>query len=399
MARNRLMYSRAVLVATLVLGAAACGSDKSATPEPTEVSSTMPGTAESVALSATEFATVEQPVAVVERDPQEDILFIVDRIGQVRSFDRSGEELGVVLDMTTETQASGEWGLLGLTFLRHPDDSWWGFVNYTNLDGDTVIAGYPSDDNGVFDVSKKRILMTIEQPYPNHNGGGMFGAGDGTLIIATGDGGAADDPDRVALNLASPLGKLLRITPWPTENAEYTVPSDNPFINEPDALPEIWSYGLRNPWRFTIANDNLWIADVGQRDWEEVNLVEPNDGELAGRGANFGWSAFEADQVFNNDQSAPNHTAPVFSYPHENNRCSISGGAVAGQALEPIAEWYLFSDFCSGEIYALERVSQDEFELRTLTDSLGKIVSVDATSSGVFVSDIDGKVLQLKMAD
>jgi len=399
MARNRLMYSRAVLVATLVLGAAACGSDKSATPEPTEVSSTMPGTAESVALSATEFATVEQPVAVVERDPQEDILFIVDRIGQVRSFDRSGEELGVVLDMTTETQASGEWGLLGLTFLRHPDDSWWGFVNYTNLDGDTVIAGYPSDDNGVFVVSKKRILMTIEQPYPNHNGGGMFGAGDGTLIIATGDGGAADDPDRVALNLASPLGKLLRITPWPTENAEYTVPSDNPFINEPDALPEIWSYGLRNPWRFTIANDNLWIADVGQRDWEEVNLVEPNDGELAGRGANFGWSAFEADQVFNNDQSAPNHTAPVFSYPHENNRCSISGGAVAGQALEPIAEWYLFSDFCSGEIYALERVSQDEFELRTLTNSLGKIVSVDATSSGVFVSDIDGKVLQLKMAD
>lgn len=393
------MYSRAVLVATLVLGAAACGSDKSATPEPTEVSSTMPGTAESVALSATEFATVEQPVAVVERDPQEDILFIVDRIGQVRSFDRSGEELGVVLDMTTETQASGEWGLLGLTFLRHPDDSWWGFVNYTNLDGDTVIAGYPSDDNGVFDVSKKRILMTIEQPYPNHNGGGMFGAGDGTLIIATGDGGAADDPDRVALNLASPLGKLLRITPWPTENAEYTVPSDNPFINEPDALPEIWSYGLRNPWRFTIANDNLWIADVGQRDWEEVNLVQPNDGELAGRGANFGWSAFEADQVFNNDQSAPNHTAPVFSYPHENNMCSISGGAVAGQALEPIAEWYLFSDFCSGEIYALERVSQDEFELRTLTNSLGKIVSVDATSSGVFASDIDGKILQLKMAD
>ena len=393
------MYSRAVLVATLVLGTAACGSDKSATPEPTEVSSTMPGTAESVALSATEFATVQQPVAVVERDPQEEILFIVDRIGQVRSFDRSGDELGVVLDMTTETQASGEQGLLGLTFLRHPDDSWWGFVNYTNLDGDTVIAGYPSDEKGVFDVSKKRILMTIEQPYPNHNGGGMFGAGDGTLIIATGDGGAADDPDRVALNLASPLGKLLRITPWATENAEYTVPSDNPFINEPDALPEIWSYGLRNPWRFTIANDNLWIADVGQRDWEEVNLVEPNDGELAGRGANFGWSAFEADQVFNKDQSAPNHTAPVFSYPHDNNRCSISGGAVAGQALQPIAEWYLFSDFCSGEIYALEQVNQAEFTMHTLSNSLGKIVSVDATSSGVFASDIDGKVLELKMAD
>jgi glucose/arabinose dehydrogenase len=352
-----------------------------------------------VALSATEFATVQQPVAVVERDPQEDILFIVDRIGQVQAFNRSGDDLGVVLDMTTDTKASGEQGLLGLAFVRHSDESWWGFVNYTNLEGDTVIAGYPSDADGVFDTSKKRVLMTIEQPYPNHNGGGMFGAEDGSLLIATGDGGAANDPDRVALNLASPLGKLLRITPWPTDNAEYTVPSDNPFINEPDALPEIWSYGLRNPWRFTIANDNLWIADVGQRDWEEVNLVAPNGGELAGRGANFGWSAFEADQVFNKDQSAPNHTAPVFSYPHENNRCSISGGAVAGEALQPIAEWYLFSDFCSGEIYALERVSQDEFELHTLTDSLGKIVSVDATSGGVFASDIDGKVLQLKMAD
>ena len=399
MARNRLKYSRAVLVATLVLAAAACGSDESATPEPTDVSSTAPGTAKPVALSATEFATVQQPVAVVERDPQEDILFIVDRIGQVRAFNRSGDDLGVVLDMTAATQASGEQGLLGLAFLRDPDDSWWGFVNYTNLDGDTVIAGYPSDANGVFDVSRKRILMTIEQPYPNHNGGGMFGAGDGTLLIATGDGGAANDPDRVALNLASPLGKLLRITPWPTDNAEYTVPSDNPFIDEPDALPEIWSYGLRNPWRFTISNGNLWIADVGQRDWEEVNLVTPNGGELAGRGANFGWSAFEADQVFNKDQSAPNHTAPVFSYPHENNRCSISGGAVAGEALLPIAEWYLFSDFCSGEIYALEQVSQEEFTMHTLTDSLGKIVSVDATSSGVFASDIDGKVLQLKMAD
>jgi glucose/arabinose dehydrogenase len=399
MARNRLKYSRAVLVATLVLAAAACGSDESATPEPTDVSSTAPGTAKPVALSATEFATVQQPVAVVERDPQEDILFIVDRIGQVQAFNRSGDDLGVVLDMTAATQASGEQGLLGLAFVRHSDESWWGFVNYTNLEGDTVIAGYPSDADGVFDTSKKRVLMTIEQPYPNHNGGGMFGAEDGSLLIATGDGGAANDPDRVALNLASPLGKLLRITPWPTDNAEYTVPSDNPFINEPDALPEIWSYGLRNPWRFTIANDNLWIADVGQRDWEEVNLVAPNGGELAGRGANFGWSAFEADQVFNKDQSAPNHTAPVFSYPHENNRCSISGGAVAGEALQPIAEWYLFSDFCSGEIYALERVSQDEFELHTLTDSLGKIVSVDATSGGVFASDIDGKVLQLKMAD
>lgn len=393
------MYLRAVLVATLAAGVVACGGDESATPAPTNISSTVPGTTEPVALSATEFATVEQPVAVVERDPQEDILFIVDRIGRVQSFDRSGEDLGVVLNMTADTQASGEWGLLGLTFLRHPDDSWWGFVNYTNLDGDTVIAGYPSDADGIFDVSRKRILMTIEQPYPNHNGGGMVGAEDGTLIIATGDGGAANDPDRVALNLASPLGKLLRITPWPTENAEYSVPSDNPFINEPDVLPEIWSYGLRNPWRFTIINGNLWIADVGQRNWEEVNLVEPNDGELAGRGANFGWSAFEADQGFNADQSAPNHTAPVFSYPHDNNRCSISGGAVAGQALQQVAEWFLFSDFCSGEIYALERVDKEEFIVHTLTNSLGKIVSVDSTSSGVFASDIDGKVLQLKMAD
>ncbi len=399
MARSRLRFSHAVLVVSLVPGVAACGGDGEDSSVPTRVSSTVPGKAKPVALSATEFATVQQPMAVVERDPQEDILFIVDQIGQVRAFNRSGDDLGVVLNMTTDTKPSGEQGLLGLTFLRHPDDSWWGFVNYTNLDGDTVIAGYPSDANGIFDVSNKRILMKIEQPYPNHNGGGIVGAYDGSLLIATGDGGAADDPDRVALNLASPLGKLLRITPWPADNAEYTVPSDNPFINEPGALPEIWSYGLRNPWRFTIANGNLWIADVGQRDWEEVNLVAPNGGELAGRGANFGWSAFEADQVFNKDQSAPNHTAPVFSYPHNNNRCSISGGAVAGQALQPIAEWYLFSDFCSGEIYALEQVGQEEFTMHTVSNSLGKIVSVDATSTGVFASDIDGKVLQLKMAD
>lgn len=399
MAPCRLKYSHAVLVAALVAGVAACGDDDADSSVPISVSSTGPETAKPVALSAIEFATVEQPVAVVERDPQDDFLFIVDRIGQVQIVTRAGEKVAIALDMTTDTQASGEQGLLGLTFLRHPDESWWGFVNYTNLEGDTVIAGYPSDAEGVFDTSKKRILMTIKQPYPNHNGGGIFGAQDGTLIIATGDGGAANDPDRVALNFASPLGKLLRITPWPTGNAEYAIPPDNPFIDTAEALPEIWAYGLRNPWRFTIDNGNLWIADVGQREWEEVNLVEPSGGGLAGRGANFGWSAFEADQAFNNDQSAPNHTAPVFSYPHDDNRCSISGGAVAGEALKPIAEWYLFSDFCSGEIYALERLNQAEFNLHTLSDSLGKIVSVDATSSGVFASDIDGRVLQIKMAD
>ncbi|NBO57146.1 MAG: hypothetical protein EBU84_21690, partial [Actinobacteria bacterium] len=279
------------VLATLVAGVAACGGDDADSSGPTSVSSTGPETAKPVALSAIEFATVEQPVAVVERDRQDDFLFILDRIGQVQIVTRAGEKVAIALDMTTDTQASGEQGLLGLAFVRHSDESWWGFVNYTNLEGDTVIAGYPSDADGVFDTSKKRVLMTIEQPYPNHNGGGMFGAEDGSLLIATGDGGAADDPDRVALNLASPLGKLLRITPWPTDNAEYTIPPDNPFIDTAEALPEIWAYGLRNPWRFTIDNGNLWIADVGQRDWEEVNLVAPNGGELAGRGANFGWSA------------------------------------------------------------------------------------------------------------
>jgi glucose/arabinose dehydrogenase len=301
--------------------------------------------------------TLEEPVDIAVR-PGDERVYVVERPGRVTLVE--GTSVGdTVLDISDQTENGGEQGLLGLAF--SPDGSH-AYVNFTDDDGDTVIAEFAIDEGGAFDAASQRDVLTIPQPFPNHNGGDLTFGPDGMLYIGMGDGGAADDPDRASLDLGDLLGKVLRIDPTPDGDRAYTVPEDNPYLGVDGALPEIWSIGVRNPWRFSFdpATGDMWIADVGQGVWEEVNRLPANDGVDAGRGVSLGWSAFEGEARFNDDQpdvdpaGNPHHT-PLHVYEHGDDGCSISGGEVyRGDAIAGLDGWYVFGDYCSGKVWALE---------------------------------------------
>ena len=162
------------------------------------------------------------------------------------------------------------------------------------------------------------MLLEIEQPYANHNGGDLTFGPDGMLYIGMGDGGSGGDPERRATDLSSLLGKLLRIDPTLADGQAYTVPADNPFVGQEGAAPEIWSSGLRNPWRFSFDREtgDLWIADVGQNAIEEIDVAPASGGVDAGKGLSFGWSAFEGTERFNDDVPADGHVPPIHTYTH-----------------------------------------------------------------------------------
>jgi glucose/arabinose dehydrogenase len=318
----------------------------------TTPSSTTPGPLAEPTVSLFEVGSFDQPVDVIDR-PGDGTIYVVEQPGRVVAATDLSSDL--VLDITDLTDARGEQGLLGLAF--HPTDDL-AYVHYTDLSGDTVVAELSFDPaTAQFDRASLREVLTVDQPYSNHNGGRLAFGPDQLLYIALGDGGSGGDPERSSLNLASRLGKILRIDPVATENEPFTVPSDNPFVDLAGADPTVWSYGLRNPWKFSFDPDNgdLWIADVGQGDFEEINHSVATDRRDAGKGVNFGWSAFEGFERFNDDQPAEGATPPLFVYDHGDGRCSVSGGTVArGDNVADLAGWYLFGDFCSGQIWALD---------------------------------------------
>jgi len=325
-----------------------------ATPTPTETGpgTTVPDTESTTSsptgTESTEFASTlgepldlsdfadSEPVDLAVRPGTSPTSFLVLRGGQVIRLadDLTPDE--VVLDISDEVRAEGERGLLGLAF---DGDGSRAFVNHTGLDGDTRIVVYGVDEDGTFDESTAVEVYRLPQPYANHNGGEILvDVARDRLLVPTGDGGSANDPDRVALDPASPLGKILALPLL----ADGTV-----------GTPEIVAVGLRNPWRAVIDGDDLWIADVGQGEWEEVNVVALDRLDAATR-PSFGWSAFEGTHPFNDDQAAIHAgltaVEPITEYQHVGGRCSISGGAVAANTGD--STWYVFADFCSGEVAA-----------------------------------------------
>jgi glucose/arabinose dehydrogenase len=239
-------------------------------------------------------------------------VYIAQRAGKVlRMSDRMQ-----AIDIGASTDTDSEHGLLGVAF--SPDASLV-YISYTDTKGDSRIDEYHVAADGTFDTSTKRNVILVDQPYDNHNGGDIVFGPDGYLYYGLGDGGSANDPERRALNGQSLLGKLLRIDPLhPSGKLGYSVPADNPFVARGGFRPEIWAIGLRNPWRFTFdpSTGDLWIGDVGQDAWEEVDHVPATNGRDAGKGLNFGWSAYEGTHAVNADQSAPDKTPPIFEYPH-----------------------------------------------------------------------------------
>ena len=289
-------------------------------------------------------ATADRPIGFV-RAP-DGSFFVIEQQGRIRAF--SGTKVGTtILDVRSEISDGGEQGLLGAAFAN---DGNWLYVNLTNTDGDTEIRAYPFVDGQ--SVSARMVTMlTVDQPYANHNGGGLVMDEGGLLWIGLGDGGSAGDPENRAQNLDSLLGKMLRIAPTPAETPPYRIPVGN--LDSSRGRPEIWAWGLRNPWRFSIdaVAQTLWIGDVGQGDREEIDAIP-----VTATNANFGWKLREGTRAYDGGEKPAGSVEPVHDYTHSSGGCSVTGGVVyRGRALPTLRGAYLFSDYCDGKIRIARR--------------------------------------------
>ncbi|MCB9264631.1 MAG: PQQ-dependent sugar dehydrogenase [Lewinellaceae bacterium] len=329
-------------------------------------------------------------------------LFIVEKAGRIRIIDGGGVILAqpfLDIDSRVNSQAS-ERGLLGLAF--HPDYAGTGYfyVNYTNNSGDTRISRFsvlPDNPNRA-DPNSERILLEVDQPFSNHNAGDLNFGPDGYLYFGLGDGGSANDPGNRAQNRQNLLGKMLRID---VDNGNpYSIPEDNPFADDDFTLDEIWAIGLRNPWRFSFdrLTGEMWIGDVGQDTWEEVNHQLPGS---AG-GQNYGWRCYEGQESFNpNGCSSPGeYTFPVHTYRNTSSiGCSITGGYVyRGSEYPDMYGYYLFTDYCSGRFWSLSPDGQggwQEAELANLANN--QFVTFGEDKGGeLYVAAIsDGDIFRL----
>jgi glucose/arabinose dehydrogenase len=358
-------------------------------------------------VQLTPIAEVRAPVAMAPRPATND-LYVAEQAGRVRriTIDRSEEEPAYdlqsqpVLDITDDVRAQGEQGLLGLTF--SPDGSRI-YVDYTDNDGNTHIVEYRMSGHDV-DTDTRRELLMIDQPFPNHNGGQLAFGPDGFLYIGMGDGGGQGDPNGRAQNTDELLGKILRIDPTlPSRDKPYGIPAGNPFATG-GGRPEIWIYGVRNPWRFSFdtATNDLWVADVGQNKIEEIDWL-PASNEGAGRGANLGWSIKEGDTTFHDGTDPGNLVDPVFEYSHEGQNCSISGGYVyRGRDIPALQGAYLFGDYCTADIRALvlqDGAVADERELGVSVASNSLSSFGQDLTGEVYVLSTDGTVYRIEPAD
>jgi len=289
-------------------------------------------------------------------------LFVVEQGGQIEILGGDGSRLPTpFLDVSGRTgfTSGGETGLLGLAFHPSYTQNRRFFVNYTrNFAGhlQSVIAQFTAsaNDPNFSDGASETILLTVEQPFSNHKGGGVVFGPDGFLYIGLGDGGGAGDPQCNGQNLGVLLGKMLRIdvdSPH-APGLNYAIPQSNPFVGQ-NARGEIWLYGLRNPFRFSFdpASGNLWIGDVGQNSFEEVDMISPGEG-----GANLGWNLREGTHPFSTAcaQTGNALTDPIFDYDHSQGDATVIGGHVYhGQKMPALAGSYIFGDFISGRIWSL----------------------------------------------
>lgn len=317
-------------------------------------------------------------------------LFIVEKEGKIRVILEDGSLSPTpFLDISGRISTSGEQGLLGLAF--HPDyqNNRYFFVNYTDTNGDTRISRFTTNASNpnTADPDSELLILTYIQPSSNHNGGDLAFGPDGFLYISSGDGGGSGDPQNRAQNINEFLGKILRIDiDHPSGGRAYGIPADNPFVGNPDAKEEVWAYGLRNPWRFSIdKNENIWIADVGQGSREEINFQPLSLG-----GLNYGWRCYEGSLPFNNQNCPPfeDLTFPLAEYDHSGGNCSITGGHVyEGSVYADLLGHYLFADYCSGRIGSVdsdgEMIFYGNFDGRWT--SFGRDVHNE-----LYISDISG---------
>ena len=364
-----------------------------------------------VSIGLEEIAELDNPVALAARSG-DDAIYIaeqegrVQRIGITTSQGRGSDDEettttsiefevddGVALDIRNDVVGQGEQGLIGLTFSTDGSRM---YVAYTGLDERQYLDEFlfPVDEVEA-DESSRRNLLVIDDAFPNHNGGQLAFGPDGYLYWGMGDGGGAGDPELTGQDPTDLLGSILRIDPDLDPDIDeddptfqpYAIPNGNPFADGGGGAPEVWAFGLRNPWRFSFdrLTGDLWIADVGQDNVEEVDLLVADGGTNAGRGANLGWPVMEGDRPFAGSEPPVGSTQPIFTYGRDGGACTVIGGYVyRGQRIEELQGAYVFTDYCAGQV-------------RALTQSGGELVAdgdlgVEVASPTSFGEDAEGEL-------
>ncbi|HNB41257.1 MAG TPA: PQQ-dependent sugar dehydrogenase [Anaerolineales bacterium] len=319
---------------------------------------------------------LDRPVDLQSAQDGTGRLFIIEKYGAIRIFKDGQLSLQPFLNIDDRVNDdSNEMGLLGLAFHPNFEQNGYFYVNYTGDGGNPRISRFTANGD-VADPNSEQVLMVIDQPFPNHNGGAVAFGPDGYLYLGLGDGGAAGDPFKNGQNTETLLGKLLRID---VNNGDpYSIPVDNPFGNE------VWAYGLRNPWRisFDRATGDLWIGDVGQNQYEEIDYLPAG----SPGGANFGWSVMEGLHGYDGE-AQPGLLLPVVEYSHEIG-CSVTGGYVYRGSMPEWNGVYLYGDYCSGSVSGLILVD-GQWQSRVLFEAVATITSFGQDEAGelYFTSD------------
>lgn len=335
----------------------------------------------------------QSPVYVAS-PPGDRRLFVVEQAGRIRVV-RNGRVVDrPFLDITPRVRSGGEQGLLSVAF--HPDyrTNGWFYVNFTDRNGDTHIERFEAGANpDVADPASRRLVMTIDQPYSNHNGGLVMFGPDGMLYIGMGDGGAGGDPRRNGQNPRALLGKILRIN---VSRADpYTIPVGNPFANGQRGAPEVWATGMRNPWRFSFDRvaGFLYIGDVGQDRQEEIDVAPASRA-----GINYGWNIMEGAECFRSSRcDRSGLQAPVLTFANGGGNCSVIGGYVyRGRSIPEIVGHYFYSDYCGGWLRSFRYENGAAADRRSWKiPEIGNVVSFGEDSSGeLYIVAENGRVLR-----
>ncbi|MCE2512607.1 MAG: PQQ-dependent sugar dehydrogenase [Acidimicrobiia bacterium] len=363
-------------------------------PDPQPVSTRPDGNMFAADVDLVPVLTLDEPIDMAVA-PGDDLVWIAERSGRVLRVDMDrGEVVETILDITAETEATGERGLLGIAVTDR-----WLYANFTDLAGDTRVDAFERDGTGL--SGRRRTILFQAQPYRNHNGGDLAIGPDGFLYVGFGDGGSGGDPLDAGQDPNTWLGAILRIEPTPDATEPYAVPADNPFASDQDGTgrPEIFLTGVRNPWRFSFdrATGDLWIADVGQDRYEEVTVLLAANG--GGLGANLGWRLREGLHAFAGDEPA-NHADPVWEYSQDDG-CSVTGGYVyRGSAIEDLYGAYVFGDYCTSRLWALQ-ISRGEVEFRELGAEVfgGSLASFGEDGRGeLYALSLNGTVTRIVAA-
>ena len=320
-------------------------------------------------------------------------IFLVVQEGLIYYLEAKTEykEPILFLDIQNQINFGGEMGLLGLAFDPKYEINNHFFIYYIDLNGNTIISRFTNDNTSKINILKTElIILQVNQPYSNHNGGQIVFGPDGYLYIGLGDGGAAGDPLGHGQNGKTLLGSILRINvEKATIESPYIIPQDNPFVNNNNFRNEIWAYGLRNPWRMSFDHETgkLFVGDVGQNEFEEINIVE--------KGENYGWNIMEGKHCYSESNcDTTKFILPILEYSH-NEGCSVTGGYVYHGNVNSIQNQYIFSDFCSGLIWTIDLEKNEYVKNHILTGPF-KISSFgEDENKEVYILSLDGQIYKI----